>query len=167
MNNEKIVSLRAIVEDEKIAAEKREEAARVLMELEQKPENRIAQVFAKIEADHAKYVADQNGYFKVCGSCYRKQDKDRDVCELCGHGGNWERVIVEGPDNSRRTCMIAAATTYTDEKLNWYIHNSSIDIAFVLHCARILQLRGVPRVRSFWERAGFSITGQPLQSITN
>jgi hypothetical protein len=92
---------------------------------------------------------------------HAKQARENDICELCGQSEGWERAAID-PPNPDRCRLIAVSTIYSDEELNSYIANSSIDVAFVNHCARILRLRGVPRVRSFWERAGFDLNGKSI-----
>jgi hypothetical protein len=165
VSNNRIEELRAVITDESTTPEQREEARKVLAELESQPEN-IVDLFAKsldkIDENYAKYVSDQNARFKVCGACYRKQFKDRDTCELCG-AATWQPAVVDSSDG-RRSRLIWAATEATGEELNAYVERDSMDTSYVQHCARILELRGIPRTKSFWERAGFTMLGRPIQA---
>lgn len=155
---QKIEALRAIVGNEAIAQTKRDEAAKVLAELERS--DPFAYTMAAVKLQYAAYVEQQNRDFKVCGSCHRKQVMDADICDLCG-ASQWELAVVESTDG-RRNRFIAAATTYSDERLAWYIEHTSMDVGFAAHCARILELRSVKRPTSFWERAGFMFSGARL-----
>jgi hypothetical protein len=164
VSNNRIEELRAVITDESTTPEQREEARKVLAELEgQSKTNRMDQLdlwLAKIDENYADYVSDQNARFRVCGSCHRKQFKDRDTCELCA-AASWQPAVVDSSDG-RRSRLIWAASEATGEQLNWYVEHSSMDIAYVQHCARILELRGIARVRSFWECAGFTMLGRPI-----
>jgi hypothetical protein len=159
--------LKTIISDGSLSVEERDEATRLLAELEKKkqPENFVdlfAKSFDKSKEDYAAWVADQNVRFKVCGSCYRKQLKGRESCELCGAAA-WQLAVVDSSDG-RHSRLIWAATEATGEQLNAYVEHTSIDTDYVQHCAKVLELRGIPRVRSFWERAGFTMLGRPIQA---
>lgn len=157
--------LQAIISDGSLPVEERDEATRLLAELE-KGQSKTGTMdqfdvwLAKIDENYAAYVADQNARFKICGSCYRKQFKDRDTCELCA-AASWQPAVA-GSTDGRRSRLIWAATEATGEELNAYIERDSMDTSYVQHCARVLELRGIPRVRSFWERAGFTMLGRPI-----
>ncbi len=159
--------LRAVAHNEALSAEERDVAAKLLETLEApKPTPKsvsisemLAQTFADITARADAYRAEQLARFKVCSGCCLKQAEENDICELCGVQGPWEPPV---PDSAERTRYIAASTTYSDDELNDHIARDAMNTAFVTHCARVLELRGVERVKSFWEKAGFTITGAPL-----
>lgn len=158
MDNAKAQVLRDAVANENLSPEQRAQAAKLLAQLESAPLN-FEQFCERIAAEAAEARDRENQRFKVCGSCYRKQAKERATCELCGRS-TWEAAATE-PGNPQRCSYIAAATSYSADQLQWYIAHDSMDTAFAKHCAKVLELRGIPRVRSFWERAGFTLDGQP------
>lgn len=160
----KIEELKATAANEALSAEEREVAAKLLEKLGSSPKERIRRnletAFKEIEEKAAAYRADLVARFKVCGSCFLKQLKANEACELCGASDKWESPITE---NTERQHRIAETTDYTDEQLNHLISAYS-DVTRAEHCAKVLELRGTPRVRSFWERAGFDLRGRPIKS---
>lgn len=162
---DKIEELKAVASNEKLNAEERGVAAKLLETLEKpKPpktmEDHLEEMTRRNEAKDAAYRADQLARFKVCVVCALKQDKDAEVCGLCGATDKWESPL---PDSPERREQIAITTDWADDQLNERIARDSsyTTRARVKHCIRILELRDVPRVRSFWERAGFDIDGKP------
>lgn len=125
-----------------------------------------------IERRRKEEAEGENEKYQVCQDCFRKQAKGNQTCELCGiRPDKWMEPAFTGelePANvatyARRARFISAATVYSAEKLNWYIEYSSSDIDFIKHCARVLELKGVPRVMSFWERSGFTLEGKTKES---
>lgn len=166
MDSPRVQTLREAAANEALSPERRAEAAALLAEMEKAPPappgGIWAEVFRRIDERYAAYVENENARLKVCPSCYRKQPKDRQACELCGSTPeSWEWPVHE-PYDPMRGALIAAATNSTPEELNAIIANDSIRLGLVRHCARVLELRGIPRVRSFWERAGCTIDGAPV-----
>ena len=157
-----IEELRASANNEALSTEEREVAFKLLATLEKPKPKSIADIlavtFANIEANADAYRADQIARFKVCSSCCFKQPKDNNHCELCGQRGPWESPV---PDSAERTRFIAMSTSYSEEELNYLIEHSS-NVVLAGHSAKVLELRGVERVKSFWENAGFTITGASL-----
>lgn len=157
--------MRAIANSDTATAEEKAVAAKLLAELEKPktPADLLAQAFAGIDAKAAAYRADQLARFKVCSACcLMRQSKGNDRCDLCGASGKWESPLPESLERGR---YIAATTSWTNDELNQYIARTSINTALAAHCARVLELRGVDRVRSDWERAGFDIHGHKHGSV--
>ena len=113
--------MQAPFDRERHTVEERDEATRLLAELEgQSKTSAMDQFdvwFAKIDENYAAYVADQNATYKVCGACYRKQFKDRDTCELCGAASTWQPAVVDSTDG-KRSRLIWAASEATGEEVN-------------------------------------------------
>lgn len=161
-NELEISQLKEAIANESLPDSQRKDAAALLAQLEPKPninaKELFAEVFARITQRATEAHERENRLFKVCASCYRKQPRDHETCELCGkEPASWEPVELGNPEQCKR---VAAATSFTADELNSYIANCSMDVAFAKHCAYVLELRGIPRVRSFWERAGFTFEGK-------
>lgn len=163
--NQESERLRAVVNDESLSPEQRDIAAKLLAELEKPrpatPAAILEQVYQNIDRKVAEHRAEQLENYKVCSACCLKQPKANDRCELCGTSGKWESPL---PESLERQRCIAATTRYSNDELNNVVATFSMHTDFVEHCVRVLALRGVPRVRSFWEGPGLDIHGRRLES---
>lgn len=161
--NHEIESLRAVVNNESLSAERREIAAKLLAQLEkpapatllEKLESTCEGIAERVAAERADTLAK----FKVCSSCCLRQSKANETCDLCGSLGKWESPLPASLEQERRT---AATTLWSDDELNAFIASTSVNTTLAAHCARVLELRGVPRVRGFWEGPSLDIHGHAI-----